>query len=69
MKKNRIDRMNVGDMVTWTSSRGHAYFVGPKHHGVLLKKLEQYEHWVCCDVLNEQGKIDRVMLYKEENPL
>ena len=69
MSRRPVDRMNVGDMVTWTSSRSHAYFVGPKHHGILLRKLEQYEHWVFCDVLNEQGKTDRVMLYKEENPL
>lgn len=56
-------------MITWTSARGHAYFDGPKHRGILLRKLEEYEYWIFGDVLDEQGKVDRVMLYKAENPL
>jgi len=69
VNNNRIDRINVGDMITWTSAREHAYFDGPKHRGILLRKLEEYEYWIFGDVLDEQGKVDRVMLYKAENPL
>jgi len=69
MLNHNVDRMNIGDMVIWTSSRGHAYFVDPKQYGILLKKFEQYERWIFCDVLDEQGKINKAMLYKKDNPL
>jgi len=64
------DKMNIGDIVTWTTSKNHDYFNESfRRRGILLKKIEIYDYWVFGDVLNEQGKVDRAMLYKGDNPL
>jgi len=65
-----VDRMSIGDIVSWSTSKNHDYFNDAfRNYGILLRKIEEYEHWVFCDVLNKQGKVDKVMLYKGENPL
>lgn len=62
--------MNVGDMVSWSTSKNHDYFNDAfRSYGTLLRKIEEYDYWVLCDVLNERGEVDKVMLHKGENPL
>ena len=66
----RKDRTAIGDLVTWNVTRGHAYFDSSQQRcGILLRELEDYENWVYAEVLNEQGRRDKVMLYKEDNPV
>jgi len=70
VKNNRIDRINVGDMVWWSTSKNHDYFNDAfRDYGTLLRKIEEYDYWILCDVLNRLGKIEKVMLCKRENPL
>lgn len=70
MSRMPVDRMSIGDIVSWSTSKNHDYFNDAfRNYGILLRKIEEYEHWVFCDVLNKQGKVDKVMLYKGENPL
>jgi len=70
VKNNRIDRINVGDMVWWSTSKNHDYFNDAfRAYGTLLRKIEEYDYWILCDVLNRLGKIEKVMLCKGENPL
>ena len=64
------DRTTIGDLVVWHVTRGHAYFDASRQKfGILLRKIEQHEYWIYADVLNEQGQCDKVMLYKEDNPV
>ena len=64
------DRTRVGDFVIWNVAKGHAYFDDSlQRFGILIKKIEQFDYWIYADVLDEQGKLDRVMLYKQDNPL
>ena len=66
----RVDRMEVGDLVVWNVTRGFNYFDDSlRRIGILVKKIDEFEHWIYADVVNEQGKFDRVMLYKKDNPL
>lgn len=70
VRKRPSDRMNVGDMVSWSTSKNHDYFnIDFKKRGILIQKLENYDYWIYATVLDEQGKVDKVMLYKEDNPL
>lgn len=70
MNRKCADRMNIGDMVSWTNSKNHDYFNDQfRRYGILIEKLEEFEHWVLACVLGTQGKIDRVMLHKGDNPL
>ncbi|NBO55794.1 MAG: hypothetical protein EBU84_14695 [Actinobacteria bacterium] len=64
------DPMKPGDLVIWNVTRGYAYFDNSlQRYGILLRELEDYENWVYADVLDEQGRRDKVMLYKEDNPV
>ena len=66
----KVDKMTTGDLVVWNVTQGHAYFDSNfRKIGILVKKIDQFEHWIYADVLDEQGKFDRVMLYKRDNPL
>jgi len=70
VKNIRIDRINVGDMVWWSTSKNHDYFNDAfRDYGILLRKIDEYDYWVFCDVLNKRGTIDKVMLSKKDNPL
>jgi len=70
VKNNRIDRINVGDMVWWSTSKNHGDFNDAfRDYGILLRKIDEYDYWVFCDVLNKRGTIDKVMLCKKDNPL
>ena len=64
------DPVRPGDFVVWNVTRGYAYFDNSLQRcGILLKELEDYDNWVYAEVLNEQGRRDKVMLHKEDNPI
>ena len=64
------DRTQIGDLVVWNTTQEHAYFdTSLQRFGILLRKIEHHGYWLYAEVLNEQGRLDKVMLYKEDNPV
>lgn len=62
--------MKQGDLIEWSEIKNHDYMDRCNAKlGIFLKELEQYDHWVLAEIIDNFGKLNVVMLQKSNNPI
>lgn len=62
--------MKLGDLIKWSYTTTHDYFsICETQLGIFIKKIDDFDHWVLAEILDNKGTIKIVMVQKSTNPL